>query len=49
MIATIFVLVGAALVWVIRLGDPSGPVWPSVLATVGFLALGALLVALRRR
>lgn len=43
---------GTLLVWLPRLGDApmaGSSVWPAVLATVGFWALGLLLQLLRRK
>jgi len=45
----VIALLGTLLIWLLRINDSTGPIWPSALATIGFWALGALLTAVRRR
>ncbi|MFW5694824.1 MAG: hypothetical protein ACOCYB_06625 [Alkalispirochaeta sp.] len=41
--------VGTVVVWLPRIDQGHTPVWPTVLATVGFWVLGGMLVWLKKR
>lgn len=41
--------IGTVLVWLPRVEQSGTPVWPTVLATVGFWVLGGMLTWLKKR
>ncbi|MFW5827316.1 MAG: hypothetical protein ACOCU4_04455 [Alkalispirochaeta sp.] len=45
----IIAAVGTVVVWLPRIEQSNTPVWPTVLATIGFWVLGGMLVWLKKR
>ncbi|MEX2443032.1 MAG: hypothetical protein WD492_05480 [Alkalispirochaeta sp.] len=45
----IIAAIGTVLVWLPRIDQSDTPVWPTILATVGFWVLGGMLMWLKKR
>ncbi|MDA3948290.1 MAG: hypothetical protein PF508_03605 [Spirochaeta sp.] len=49
MVVGFIVVLGTVIIWMPRVTEPQGPVWPTVMATAGLWILALMARALRRR